>query len=802
MDTSGDSRRCKILFNHNVNNLNGGVSEQVDIARYDNQVEEMVNFVPTVSQGLRRRNPISSVSALTTTSNMAIHSYSRGDGVEKYGMIFDNTGIRVFDTAGVEKTVVDFGILNDGVLHEWLFQAMVTNLSTEVDATYDSIRLSNDGGSTYSFFKVNGGVSNDYNAALEKFRDGWKILTSVGLKSILDLKESSSWSIMYHEYLDALNTTYASRDFSFIVDWENSIKFLTVGDTTWILNTSIVASTDGALTPTDAADYTGFYWIKKSFNDGTSGANHGYTYQITLNGIDYSYNHTDSISVASNLASQINAVAGFTSRSEGSIVYISNTSSFTMASGDSWGNQASIGWGNGVAKIADLPASMDGFTNAEVGTIAITGTDKDSFTNYYLKWEDDHWKETVVEGVEYKLDHLTMPAKLVRQSDGTFSLGWNVENLSVEGFATIWGERDKGDNDSNPLPSFIGDNISNMFFFKNRLGFTSGENVILSQTASYYDFFASTVIEILDTDPIDAAADSNNISVIRAINVTAGAITLWTDTAQFILSGGEVLSPATTRISQTSSYVASPEIEPINVDNEVVFFDKKGDYLNVLSYAPSSVNNDKSTAVSLSAHIPEYLPATIEQVEVSHSENLMLLFDPSTPTKIYCYKYHIDNNKRVMSAWFEWTFGVTIKKINILEDELFIIADALYSMPLEIMPVTDTFLDLGTDTYESRVLLSRFHVQTNQNTQYFREKFFAKSVVSRIKGSTDIDIVNLDRGSTITTLTKHVELERAIIVGGDSDNVKVQYRTSYDNGVAIEALNIEGEAKYRTRNKD
>ncbi len=43
-----------------------------------------------------------------------------------------------------------------------------------------------------------------------------------------------------------------------------------------------------------------------------------------------------------------------------------------------------------------------------------------------------------------------------------------------------------GDDDSNPYPSFIGHTLSSIFFFRNRLGLSSNENVILSESAEYF----------------------------------------------------------------------------------------------------------------------------------------------------------------------------------------------------------------------------------------------------------------------------------------------------------------------------
>ncbi len=699
-----------MLFNHNINNLFGGVSQQTEAARFDNQVEEMINFVPTIAQGLRRRNPLNHVKTLDTTftDNMAVHSYDRGDGSEKYIMTFTDAGLEVFGVDGEKKTVVDISTTPNTVVEKWAG-----------------------------------------------------------------------------------------------TDWKNNLKFLTVGDTTWIVNRGSTVLDTGQLTASDSTAYQGFYWLKRSFNDGTAGVDHGYSYSVKLQDAStYTYNHTDSEAAATELASQINAGAGsYTARAEGSIIYITRATDFTMSVGDSWGDQASIGWKDSTSKLSDLPARMDGFTPAEVGTVAITGSDRDNFTNYYLRWNSENWAETVAEGIIYKLDYYTMPCKVVRQSDGTFVIGWNIVD-SADGFKTVWGERNRGDDDSNPMPSFVDATISNMFFYKNRLGFTSSENVILSKTADYYDFFATTVMEVLDEDPIDASADSNTISVIRNVNVTAGSVTLWSDTAQFLLSGGEVLSPATTRISQTSSYNAASSLAPISVDNEIMFFNKQGDWIESLTYSPATVQNDKSTAASLSAHVPEYLPSTVTDTIPAPNVNMVFMFTPDEPTSVYVYKYHIHNGERTMSAWFKWNLEVSIKSLTIIDNKLMVLSgtDGMFSIDLAITTLDNVFEDNGGYPYESSVTLSRFNIQTKQDTQNIRENFYLKTIVSIVEGDIDLEIINEERNSTKTVNKKHLALGRKILIGGHSDKVKLRFKTSYSTGVAINLLNIEGQLKIKSKN--
>ena len=89
-----------------------------------------------------------------------------------------------------------------------------------------------------------------------------------------------------------------------------------------------------------------------------------------------------------------------------------------------------------------------------------------------------------------------------------------------------YGERTVGDDTTNPFPSFANydetDNldglftINDIFFHRNRLGFISDENVILSETADYFNYFSTTVLSILDTAPVDVAVSNNQVAILKS----------------------------------------------------------------------------------------------------------------------------------------------------------------------------------------------------------------------------------------------------------------------------------------------
>ena len=714
-----------MLVNHNIKNFFGGVSQQEDEYRFDNQVESMENCLITKAEGLRRRNPtdfVVDVGAFSVDEKIATHSYDRGDGLEKYGMILDGTnGLRIFDADGVEKTV--------------------NIVSTHAPLTY-------------------------------------------------------------------LATT----------DYEKNIQFLTVGDTTWILNKKQVPAVT-ATSPVSLYDKpktSAFAWIKRTFDDGVGG---GYEYTIKAGNMTVTETGTDSVVMATAIAGAINAgtgTHGFSAIAEDSIIMIwrADNVAFDFSIGDSWGDQASFGWQDSVSKIEDLPAKMPGFSLLAIGTIGITGVGSSNTTQYYVEWTGEKWKETygkwnedefaITKTYNVTLMLSKMPVKVVRQIDGSFLLGHN-QYSGDDGFLTDWGQRIVGDSDSSPVPSFVGKTISNMFFHRNRLGFTSDENVIFSETGSYYNFFRTTAMEILDSDPIDASVDSNTVSNIRSVNLFAGGLLLWADNEQFLLNADSILSPATVRIQHLSSYYADNSLQPVNIDNSVVFFQKKGSYLDVLSFSGNSLSLDNSTSSSIASHIPKYIPSTIKNVKASTKHNMMFLLDEIDNSSLYIYNYYVEKEEKVISAWHKWTFvALAITSIEILDGVLFLIMESgsVLNIELDSMPLDTIFEDKydvsNTNQYDSEFVMSKYNIELEDEIKDFREPFYIKTVKLSKDGDVNLDIINSERATTKTVDTKYTG--RKLFIGGNSEKIRIGLSSKGTAGMQINAVSIEGDYNPRSKN--
>ena len=98
--------------------------------------------------------------------------------------------------------------------------------------------------------------------------------------------------------------------------------------------------------------------------------------------------------------------------------------------------------------------------------IKIIGDPEIDQDDYYVKfttsngsdWSEGSWEETVGFNTIQSFDASTMPLTLVNDGVDSFTL----QEVS-------WDSRAVGDDDTNPMPSFVGKNINNIGLFKNRL---------------------------------------------------------------------------------------------------------------------------------------------------------------------------------------------------------------------------------------------------------------------------------------------------------------------------------------------
>lgn len=284
--------------------------------------------------------------------------------------------------------------------------------------------------------------------------------------------------------------------------------------------------------------------------------------------------------------------------------------------------------------------------------VKIVGDTSKTADQYYVKYDKTQkvWKETIGWNVTTLLHFHTMPWALVRAADGQFDFNWHN-----------WEPRKAGDDVTSPHPSLVGSQITDVFFWRNRLGFLSGENVVLSRTGRYFDLYPPSVANLSDDDPIDVAISHNRVSILKYAVPFAEELLLWSDEAQFVMSASGVLSAKSVELNLTTQFDVQDGARPYGIGRNIYFASKRATYSSVYRYYAVADVSEVKNAEDITTHIPQYIPNGIFSINGSGTENFCSVLTKGSPNKIFTYKFlYIDEQIR-QQAWSHWEFPEDVR---------------------------------------------------------------------------------------------------------------------------------------------
>lgn len=296
------------------------------------------------------------------------------------------------------------------------------------------------------------------------------------------------------------------------------------------------------------------------------------------------------------------------------------------------------------------------------------------------------WVETVGPNIEYQFDASTMPHVLIRQSDGTFDFQ-----------EAEWGDRVAGDLETAENPSFVDNKIQDITLFKNRLGFLSRDKLILSRSGKFFEFFPETVTTFLDGNPIDIATVGTSVNFLKNAIAYNEQLLLFSSEAQFIIPKSDILSAKTISIDLTTSFGNKTDVKPVGIGNSVFFATETTNYTNVLEYKVTE-NSTTNDALDITAHVPQYIPKNATKFATIGKEHLFVITEDE-PNCIDFYKFYINGQQKLQSAWQKWTFDsdCTILNIDAIGEDLFIVAQ--YTDGVYLEKINISFENDANETY-------------------------------------------------------------------------------------------------------
>jgi hypothetical protein len=352
---------------------------------------------------------------------------------------------------------------------------------------------------------------------------------------------------------------------------------------------------------------------------------------------------------------------------------------FTLSTEDGLG-------GNGIKSvykrtdsITNLPLKAP--NNFVVEIVGDSDLDQDNYwvkftTNSGSTFGEGAWEETVAPNTFEGLDINSMPMT-IRST--------NLNTLEV--VAVDYATRKAGDEETNPDPSFVGQYINDVVFFKNRLGFITDDSVVFSEAGEFFNFYRTTVASLLDTAPIDITVSSTKVTKLKSAIIFQENLMLFADNVQFVMKGGDLFTPDTVSVSPTTNFSLDDSVAPTPLGSYVYFPFTRGSFTGLRELALSA-NTETYDAVEVTEHVPAYIPSNIIAMAGTTSEDVIALLSANERGSLYIYNYFWNNNQKVLSAWSKFTFTGEIRGIEFIDSTLYAIVTHndetnLVEMPLE-----------------------------------------------------------------------------------------------------------------------
>jgi len=267
-------------------------------------------------------------------------------------------------------------------------------------------------------------------------------------------------------------------------------------------------------------------------------------------------------------------------------------------------------------------------------------------------------------------------------SGGVNDLWSNGDNADVKNASQTfscrqadWAKRTVGTEDTNKWPSFDDEKINEVAFLKNRLIFLSDENVAMSEVDSFFNFFRTSTIDVLDSDRIDVSLSGSKTSSLHSAFEWNETLLTWSELGQFVVNGEPFLSPNTVRREATTSYVNTRKVKPVSSERAVYFLSEGKEFVQLWRYRPTSNDATSAEADRLSIKVPRFMPGAARGLLAVSDPEIVLVLTDTNPDKLYVYSHLRVDEKNLMAGWHEWSFdGVTnILGIGSIDNEVSLI---------------------------------------------------------------------------------------------------------------------------------
>jgi hypothetical protein len=291
---------------------------------------------------------------------------------------------------------------------------------------------------------------------------------------------------------------------------------------------------------------------------------------------------------------------------------------------------------------------------------------KDGDPAYYLKavpkvattggWTDVTWEEaagsTVSAGALFLV--ATLEGDTLHIAPSPDELKVMVAGLVLPSIAP----RLVGDAESNKAPYFYNRSIDYLGTFQDRLVVGSGGVLSMSEVGNYFNFFRTSVLTVIDSDPVEVYALGSEDDTIRRSVIFDKSLLLFGDEQQYVINGRVPVTPATTVVVQSSAHEGTTDCKPLTSGDFVFYFKQREGVTQAYQLAVGQVVEDTSNSSEITQQLDDYILGTPIEAAAVTSPDTLLVRTTGNYSAVYTYRY-LDaqgGQQRLLDSWSRWLF--------------------------------------------------------------------------------------------------------------------------------------------------
>ena len=315
-----------------------------------------------------------------------------------------------------------------------------------------------------------------------------------------------------------------------------------------------------------------------------------------------------------------------------------------------------------VDDVSELPNTS---VHGRVVKVVNTTSAFDSYYAQFVAYDgvsgNGYWEEALGFGVSPGLDDSTMPHELINTAINAFTFK-----------QATYTDRLVGDDETNSHPSFVGNTIQQAFLHSNRLGFLTQDNVSMSQSGEFFNFYHVSARTVIDSDPVDISCSSIRPAVLHGVVSTSQGLVLFSRGQQFLLTAiDNIMTPRTTNIRTISSYEMDTDVDPVDVGTDINFISKTSSFTRVFSMQTRG-QQDNPTVLDISKIVNEYIPSNIDTM-IASPQNQFIALSSQASNKMFLYSFYNDGEKNLLESWYSWQMPGLVQTCAVDQDDMYVV---------------------------------------------------------------------------------------------------------------------------------